>query len=166
MRGIAHCIAPLRALVGKLQCWSPCLMNDACRLRVLICDLPYQGSKGLSTAQVVHRRGIVGPNKIDVHVNGWLRSFSNEFFSFFYLYQFSTLWVWFGFFYWPTGVALVLVIVISGCVKIFVKRKGQLEVKKMAERCSGTLVLVSIHAYHLFWTFMLDKLWLLALIAS
>ncbi|KAG1034255.1 hypothetical protein G6F25_009812 [Rhizopus arrhizus] len=89
--------------------------------------------QGLSSRIASEREELVGPNFIEVYVPNMLMAILREFSSFFYIYQFTALWLFYYFAYWQVGIADTAVIIISALVKVFVRLKSELRIKKMAE---------------------------------
>ncbi|CEG80570.1 hypothetical protein RMATCC62417_14887 [Rhizopus microsporus] len=88
---------------------------------------------GLSSAVALEREEMVGPNFIEVYVPNIPMAILREFSSFFYIYQFTALWLFYYFAYWQVGIADTAVILISAMVKVTVRLKSELRIKKMAE---------------------------------
>ncbi|CEG71670.1 hypothetical protein RMATCC62417_07368 [Rhizopus microsporus] len=88
---------------------------------------------GLSSAVALEREEMVGPNFIEVYVPNIPMAILREFSSFFYIYQFTALWLFYYFAYWQVGIADTAVILISAMVKVIVRLKSELRIKKMAE---------------------------------
>ncbi|KAI8144258.1 hypothetical protein BJV82DRAFT_557186 [Fennellomyces sp. T-0311] len=88
---------------------------------------------GLSAEEAARREELVGPNFIDVYVPNVGMALLREFSSFFYIYQFTVLWLFYYFAYWEVGVADTAVILLSAFVKVFVRLRSERRIKKMAE---------------------------------
>lgn len=77
--------------------------------------LTVEEATGLSAAEVLHRRLIVGPNVIEMTKPALWNVFRQEISKPFYLYQFHILWVWGILVYWYMMLATCGVILISAC---------------------------------------------------
>ncbi|SAM09612.1 hypothetical protein [Absidia glauca] len=95
-------------------------------------ELAHQ-TQGLSPDEAAKREELVGPNFIEVYVPNLPMAFLREFASFFYIYQFTALWLFYYFAYWQVGVADTAVILLSAIVKVLVRLKSEHRIKKMAE---------------------------------
>ncbi|CAO3683791.1 unnamed protein product [Rhizopus stolonifer] len=92
-----------------------------------------QLTQGLSSKTALEREELVGPNFIEVYVPNIPMAVLREFSSFFYIYQFTALWLFYYFAYWQVGIADTAVILLSAIVKVVVRLKSELRIKKMAE---------------------------------
>eukprot|EP00922_Rhytidocystis_sp_ex-Travisia-forbesii_P049760 GHVS01074036.1.p1 GENE.GHVS01074036.1~~GHVS01074036.1.p1 ORF type:complete len:1223 (-),score=107.80 GHVS01074036.1:142-3810(-) len=92
-----------------------------------------QSKVGLTTKESISSRLISGLNRIDVNLNPFVIDLLSEFFDYYYLYQFFVMWVWCSFYCYITALAIFVVIIIAGVIRVFVKRKAQFEVKRTAE---------------------------------
>ncbi|KAI8393977.1 uncharacterized protein BYT42DRAFT_552937 [Radiomyces spectabilis] len=90
-------------------------------------------SQGLSNEEAYKRHELVGPNFIEVYVPNYLMAVLREFTSFFYIYQFTVLWLFYYFAYWQVGIADTAVILLSAMVKVIVRVRSEKRIKKMAE---------------------------------
>lgn len=88
---------------------------------------------GLTTAESVEREELIGPNFIEVYVPNIPMALLREFATFFYIYQFTALWLFYYFAYWQVGIADTAVILISAIVKVFIRLKSEIRIKRMAE---------------------------------
>ncbi|KAI8063241.1 hypothetical protein BC940DRAFT_369931 [Gongronella butleri] len=88
---------------------------------------------GLSSDEAAEREELVGPNFISVYVPNIAMAVLREFASFFYIYQFTALWLFYYFAYWQVGVADTAVILLSAMVKVVVRLRSERRIKKMAE---------------------------------
>ncbi|KAI7860460.1 hypothetical protein BDC45DRAFT_474316 [Circinella umbellata] len=88
---------------------------------------------GLTNEEAAKREELVGPNFIEVYVPNVLMAILREFSSFFYIYQFTVLWLFYYFAYWQVGIADTAVILLSAMVKVFVRLRSEHRIKKMAE---------------------------------
>ncbi|KAI8393681.1 uncharacterized protein BYT42DRAFT_541902 [Radiomyces spectabilis] len=88
---------------------------------------------GLSTEEAAKREELIGTNFIEVYVPNFAMAVLREFSSFFYIYQFNALWLFYYFAYWQVGVADTAVILVSAFVKVVVRLRSELRIKKMAE---------------------------------
>ncbi|KAI9276272.1 hypothetical protein BY458DRAFT_472850 [Sporodiniella umbellata] len=92
-----------------------------------------QLSSGLTSDTAAEREEMVGPNFIEVYVPNVPMAVLREFSSFFYIYQFTALWLFYYFAYWQVGIADTAVILLSAIVKVYVRLKSEHRIKKMAE---------------------------------
>ncbi|ORZ13486.1 hypothetical protein BCR42DRAFT_467119 [Absidia repens] len=93
-----------------------------------------QLTTGLTPDEAAKREELVGPNFIEVYVPNLPMAFLREFASFFYIYQFTALWLFYYFAYCKLfGVADTAVILLSAIVKVLVRLKSEHRIKKMAE---------------------------------
>ncbi|KAI8975450.1 hypothetical protein BDF20DRAFT_914379 [Mycotypha africana] len=90
-------------------------------------------NQGLTTQEALEREELVGPNFISVYVPNIPMAIVREFSTFFYIYQFNALWLFFYFAYWQVGIADLAVILVSAFVKVFVRLRSELRIKRMAE---------------------------------
>ncbi|KAG0173481.1 hypothetical protein DFQ30_007833 [Apophysomyces sp. BC1015] len=88
---------------------------------------------GLTTEEAARREELIGPNFIQVYVPNFAMAVLREFASFFYIYQFTALWLFYYFAYWQVGIADTAVILVSAFVKVIVRLKSEIRIKKMAE---------------------------------
>jgi hypothetical protein len=88
---------------------------------------------GLSSQEAMEREELIGPNFIEVYVPNIPMAILREFSSFFYIYQFTALWLFYYFAYWQVGIADTAVILVSAIVKVYVRLKSEIRIKKMAE---------------------------------
>jgi cation-transporting ATPase 13A3/4/5 len=92
-----------------------------------------QLTSGLTSAEALEREELIGPNFIEVYVPSIPMAILREFASFFYIYQFTALWLFYYFAYWQVGIADTAVILVSAVVKVYVRLKSEIRIKKMAE---------------------------------
>ncbi|KAI8144486.1 hypothetical protein BJV82DRAFT_712442 [Fennellomyces sp. T-0311] len=92
-----------------------------------------QQTQGLSSEVAAKREELVGPNFIEVYVPNFGMAVLREFSSFFYIYQFTVLWLFYYFAYWQVGIADTAVILLSAFVKVIVRLRSEHRIKKMAE---------------------------------
>jgi cation-transporting ATPase 13A3/4/5 len=103
------------------------------------CDVLLKMSGGLTEAVGLERLEMYGENFIRVNVPNIFMAFAIEFSGFFYIYQFFILWV---FFYWSydyMGFIHGSMVLLSGIIRLFIKRSSELKIKSMAEsntRCN------------------------------
>jgi magnesium-transporting ATPase (P-type) len=71
---------------------------------------------GLTEEQVRDRRGIVGPNSIEMKAPSFARTLRQEFTSTFYLYQNFIMWSWMPLYYYYMAIVQTCVIVTGGFV--------------------------------------------------
>lgn len=90
-------------------------------------------TSGMTSEDAMHREELIGPNFIEVYVPSIPMAILREFASFFYIYQFTALWLFYYFAYWQVGIADTAVILISAIVKVYVRIKSEIRIKKMAE---------------------------------
>ncbi|KAI9322428.1 hypothetical protein BX666DRAFT_2147537 [Dichotomocladium elegans] len=95
-------------------------------------DLASQTS-GLTNAQAQTRLEMIGANFIEVYVPNFPMALLREFASFFYVYQFTILWLFYYYDYWQVGIADTAVILLSAFVKVIVRLKAERRIQKMAE---------------------------------
>ncbi|KAI7872597.1 hypothetical protein BDF14DRAFT_1740042 [Spinellus fusiger] len=88
---------------------------------------------GLTTEEAQQREELAGPNFIHVHVPSFFVAILRELSSFFYIYQFSVLWLFYYFAYWQVGVADTIIILVSAVVKVIVRLGSERRIKDMAE---------------------------------
>ncbi|KAI8987690.1 hypothetical protein BDF20DRAFT_815326, partial [Mycotypha africana] len=89
--------------------------------------------QGLTTDEARRREELIGPNFIEVYVPNFLVALFQEFSSFFYIYQFTVLWLFYYFAYWQVGIADTCVILLSALVKVVVRLRSERRIKEMAE---------------------------------
>ncbi|KAJ2310112.1 hypothetical protein IWW54_003368 [Coemansia sp. RSA 2705] len=89
---------------------------------------------GLSTAEAQERQARIGENFIGVFVPSFPVGLMQELFSFFYLYQLMTMWVWFYFNYYKMALVQMGVILISANIKVFIRLRSERRIKGLAER--------------------------------
>jgi cation-transporting ATPase 13A3/4/5 len=90
-------------------------------------------TEGLTTEEAHMREELIGPNFIEVYVPNVAMAVLREFATFFYIYQFTALWLFYYFAYWQVGIADTSVILVSAFVKVYVRLKSEIRIKKMAE---------------------------------
>ncbi|KAI8339657.1 hypothetical protein BC941DRAFT_512000 [Chlamydoabsidia padenii] len=90
-------------------------------------------SHGLDEVEAGRREELIGANFIQVHVPNFLVGLLLEFSSFFYIYQFTVLWLFYYYAYWQVGIADTCVIIISAIVKVVVRLRSENRIKTMAE---------------------------------
>jgi cation-transporting ATPase 13A3/4/5 len=90
-------------------------------------------TSGLTTEEATEREELIGPNFIEVYVPNIPMALLREFASFFYIYQFTSLWLFYYFAYWQVGIADTAVILVSALVKVYVRLKSEIRIKRMAE---------------------------------
>ncbi|CAO3615556.1 unnamed protein product [Mucor hiemalis] len=90
-------------------------------------------TNGLTSQEALEREELIGPNFIEVYVPSIPMAILREFASFFYIYQFTALWLFYYFAYWQVGIADTAVILVSAFVKVVVRLKSEIRIKKMAE---------------------------------
>ncbi|CAO3596256.1 unnamed protein product [Absidia cylindrospora] len=88
---------------------------------------------GLTEEEAARREELIGPNFIQVYVPNFIVGIFREFASFFYIYQFTVLWLFYYFAYWQVGIADTFVILISAVVKVVVRIRSEKRIKEMAE---------------------------------
>ncbi|KAI8380316.1 hypothetical protein BD560DRAFT_387815 [Blakeslea trispora] len=98
-------------------------------------------TQGLTTQEAMEREQLVGPNFIEVYVPNVFMAVLREFSSFFYIYQFTALWLFYYFAYWQVGIADTAVILVSALVKVFVRLRSEKRIKKMAEFTDHVMIL-------------------------
>ncbi|KAI9306449.1 hypothetical protein BJ944DRAFT_48949 [Cunninghamella echinulata] len=97
------------------------------------CSELAQLTNGLTEEEASFREELIGPNFIQVYVPNFFLALFREFASFFYIYQFTILWLFYYFAYWQVGIADTCVILASAFVKVFVRLRSEKRIKKMAE---------------------------------
>ncbi|CAO0791257.1 unnamed protein product [Mucor circinelloides] len=90
-------------------------------------------TQGLTTEEAQKREELIGPNFIEVYVPNFVVAMFQEFSSFFYIYQFTILWLFYYFAYWEVGIADTAVILLSAFVKVIVRLRSEKRIKSMAE---------------------------------
>ncbi|ORY02702.1 hypothetical protein K493DRAFT_334519 [Basidiobolus meristosporus CBS 931.73] len=100
-----------------------------------------QESHGLTQEEAIRRKELVGSNFISVKVPSFPVALLQEFTSFFYLYQFMILWLFYYYNYYYIGLVDTGVILISSLIRVFTRLTSEHRVKKMAEHRSDCLVL-------------------------
>lgn len=90
-------------------------------------------TSGLTSTEASEREELIGPNFIEVYVPNIPMAVLREFSTFFYIYQFTALWLFYYFAYWQVGLADTAVILVSAIVKVFVRLRSEIRIKKMAE---------------------------------
>lgn len=90
-------------------------------------------TNGLTSQEAMEREELIGPNFIEVYVPNIPMAILREFASFFYIYQFTALWLFYYFAYWQVGIADTAVILVSAIVKVYVRLKSEIRIKRMAE---------------------------------
>ncbi|KAI8368373.1 hypothetical protein EDC96DRAFT_441550 [Choanephora cucurbitarum] len=98
-------------------------------------------TQGLTSQEAMEREQLVGPNFIEVYVPNVFMAVLREFSSFFYIYQFTALWLFYYFAYWQVGIADTAVILVSALVKVFVRLRSEKRIKKMAEFTDIVMIL-------------------------
>eukprot|EP00457_Paulinella_chromatophora_P000399 gb/GEZN01000399.1/.p1 GENE.gb/GEZN01000399.1/~~gb/GEZN01000399.1/.p1 ORF type:complete len:1294 (+),score=224.38 gb/GEZN01000399.1/:365-4246(+) len=88
---------------------------------------------GLAEEEACQRLELVGENLLRVEVDSWPTAFAKEFSGFYYLYQWSMLWIYFYWSYWQMGLVALAVILMAGTIKVWIKRGSELKLKAMAE---------------------------------
>ncbi|OLY83043.1 putative cation-transporting ATPase 13A4 [Smittium mucronatum] len=88
---------------------------------------------GLSNSEAQFRLELVGFNFIEVFIPSPIVSVASEFTSIFYLYQFLILWLYYYLSYWIIGCIDTAIIIFSALVKVYIRRKSDFDVKRMAE---------------------------------
>ncbi|KAJ2955419.1 hypothetical protein NQZ79_g8580 [Umbelopsis isabellina] len=88
---------------------------------------------GLSTEEAMNRKELIGPNFISVYVPNFFMAIIREFTSFFYIYQFTVLWLFYYFAYWQIGLVDTFVILLSAFLKVVIRLRSEHRIKKMAE---------------------------------
>ncbi|CAO3694382.1 unnamed protein product [Rhizopus microsporus] len=90
-------------------------------------------TQGLTSQEAMLREELIGPNFIQVHVPNFFMAMLREFSSFFYIYQFTVLWLFYYLDYWQVGIADTAVILVSALVKVIVRLRSEKRIKSMAE---------------------------------
>ncbi|OBZ81777.1 hypothetical protein A0J61_10175 [Choanephora cucurbitarum] len=88
---------------------------------------------GLSSTEAHSREELIGPNFIGVYVPSFVVALLQEFSSFFYIYQFAILWLFYYLAYWQVGIADTIVILVSALVKAIIRLRSERRIKEMAE---------------------------------
>ncbi|KAI8584672.1 hypothetical protein K450DRAFT_217430, partial [Umbelopsis ramanniana AG] len=88
---------------------------------------------GLTTEEASNRKELIGPNFIAVYVPNFFMAVVREFTSFFYIYQFTVLWLFYYFAYWQIGLVDTGVILLSAFLKVVIRLRSEHRLKKMAE---------------------------------
>ncbi|KAI8076794.1 uncharacterized protein BX664DRAFT_343939 [Halteromyces radiatus] len=100
-----------------------------------------QLTQGLTEEEAARREELIGPNFIEVYVPNYLMALLREFTSFFYIYQFTVLWLFYYFAYWQVGIADTFVILLSAVVKVVVRIRSEKRIKQMAEFTDTVFIL-------------------------
>ncbi|KAJ1666566.1 hypothetical protein IW140_005757 [Coemansia sp. RSA 1813] len=90
-------------------------------------------SKGLTSQEAATRLSLIGPNFISVYVPSYPLAFVLELANFFYLYQLMIQVIYWYWNYYVIGIIDTCIILLSAIVKVFVRIRGELRVKRMAE---------------------------------
>ncbi|CDS13844.1 hypothetical protein LRAMOSA06018 [Lichtheimia ramosa] len=96
---------------------------------------------GLTTEEAGRREEMIGPNFISVYVPNVFMAFMREFSNFFYIYQFTMLWLFYYFAYWQVGISDTGVILLSAMVNVFIRLRSERRIKKMAEYTDNVNIL-------------------------
>ncbi|KAL0087372.1 hypothetical protein J3Q64DRAFT_1814053 [Phycomyces blakesleeanus] len=88
---------------------------------------------GLTTEEAKKREEMLGPNFIGVHVPSIPMAVIREFASFFYVYQLTSLWLFYYTNYWKVAVAQTCIILVAAFVKVLFTTKSERRIKSMAE---------------------------------
>ncbi|KAI8362638.1 hypothetical protein BD560DRAFT_373869 [Blakeslea trispora] len=96
---------------------------------------------GLTSMEAYLREELIGPNFIGVYVPNFMKALLEEFSSFFYIYQFAILWLFYYLAYWQVGIADTIVILISALVKVVIRLRSERRIKEMAEFTDDVCVL-------------------------
>lgn len=99
-------------------------------------------ASGLSLTEANRRIRIVGANALPLHVMTFGQDMVTEFFDWFYIYQFACLWVWAALYYWQMALVVCIVIVASGSMKVYARRRALMQIKWLVERAREVVVLV------------------------
>ncbi|OMJ26892.1 putative cation-transporting ATPase 13A5 [Smittium culicis] len=88
---------------------------------------------GLSSSEAQMRLELVGFNFIEVFIPKAISSLAIEFTNIFYLYQGLILWLYYYLSYYIIGIIDTVIIIFSALVKVYIRRKSDFDVKRMAE---------------------------------
>lgn len=88
---------------------------------------------GLTSEEARNRKELIGANFIAVNVPNFFMAILREFTSFFYIYQFTVLWLFYYFAYWQIGIVDTGVILLSALLKVVIRLRSEHRLKKMAE---------------------------------
>ncbi|KAJ2510941.1 hypothetical protein H4217_007623, partial [Coemansia sp. RSA 1939] len=98
-------------------------------------------SSGLSSQEASARLSLIGPNFISVYVPSYPLAFVLELSNFFYLYQLMIQVIYWYWNYYVIGIIDTCIILLSAVVKVFVRIRGELRVKRMAEHSEVCTIL-------------------------
>lgn len=87
--------------------------------------------QGLDMEAVSKRLEKSGPNSITIPIPTILTAIRDEFFQFFYIYQYFLLNVFFNSYYVKVGSMFLCIVLISGGIQVYLKRKSQQQVAAM-----------------------------------
>ncbi|RCI01675.1 hypothetical protein CU098_004923 [Rhizopus stolonifer] len=90
-------------------------------------------TQGLTSTEASLAAELIGPNFIEVYVPNFIVALFQEFSSFFYIYQFVILWLFYYLAYWQVGIADTAVILVSALVKVVLRLRSEKRIKAMAE---------------------------------
>ena len=86
---------------------------------------------GMSQSQADSILDTVGPNSIPFKVDGLVKLLTDEFFSFFYLYQWVMYTVWFWFSYLVVAAMLVSIVFAAAVLNIYTNWRNQSAIAKV-----------------------------------
>lgn len=98
---------------------------------------------GLTSDEAYRRLNVVGANSLSVEPPSIALALFEEFFNWFYIYQVFCLISWTAFHYWAVGGVILLVVVVSGLVKVCIRQESQRRVQSLTRMHSAVTVLVS-----------------------
>jgi cation-transporting ATPase 13A3/4/5 len=81
-----------------------------------------QLTHGLDDSEAAHREELMGPNFIQVHVPSFLMALLMEFTSFFYIYQFTVLWLFYYYAYCKFAEILALILTLYSSFTVGLNR--------------------------------------------
>jgi len=100
-----------------------------------------QMTQGLSLEEASQKNKLLGPNLIRVDVPNFFVSCWREFWSYFYIYRFSIIWILLYWSYWKVGVVFLGIFFLSGFIKVVITRLSKLRIKSMSEKKSDVDIL-------------------------
>ncbi|KAI7886821.1 HAD-like protein [Lichtheimia hyalospora FSU 10163] len=97
------------------------------------CNELAKQNHGLTSDEAFRRQEMIGTNFIEVYVPHFMMALLREATSFFYIYQFTILWLFYYYDYWQVAIADTGVIFLSALFKVIVRLRAEKRIKSMAE---------------------------------
>ncbi|KAI9024285.1 hypothetical protein CLU79DRAFT_99799 [Phycomyces nitens] len=88
---------------------------------------------GLTTDEAKKREEMIGPNFIGVQIPNIPMAIAREFATFFYVYQLTSLWLFYYANYWRVAVAQTCIIIFAAFIKVLFTVRSERRIKSMAE---------------------------------